>query len=58
MHTMCVPGVLGIQSRVSDPLELEFGMVMSYHVGAFKIYVNFSTSSLGFLTSFAYLFIF
>ena len=32
--TMYMPGALGGQNRVADPLELKLHMVMHYHVGA------------------------
>lgn len=34
MHAICVPSVLGVQRRMSDPLEPELGVVLSHHVGA------------------------
>jgi hypothetical protein len=32
MCNMCVPGIHRGQKRASDPLELEFQMVLSHHV--------------------------
>lgn len=33
MYIMCVPGAQGSQKQVSDSLELEFQMVVNWHVG-------------------------
>ena len=34
MCTMCMPGTCGGQNRTSDPRELEYQMVVSYHMDA------------------------
>lgn len=34
ISSMCVPGALGGEQSVSDPLDLELLMVMNYYVGA------------------------
>lgn len=42
MCTMDMPGSLGSQTRLLDPLEQEFTMVMNHQVGAqeFRMVVN------------------